>query len=125
VFLLCAASPAFAQLGAKLSLSGASALSQAAGPWSSTTQTTENGISITQYVNTAGVVFAVSWNGPAKPDLKSLLGTYFKQLPPSATAQVAAASEGDLVVFSSGAMPHFRGYAYLKSQTPSGFQLNK
>ena len=83
-------------------------------------------VAVKTYVNTAGVVFAISWHGPVKPDLQALLGQYF----PAATAHpslggVSVVQSGDLVVYSSGFMRNFSGYAYLKSQTPAGFKFNQ
>lgn len=82
-------------------------------------------VKVKTYVNAAGVVFAVSWQGPIKPDLQALLGKYF----PAVTAHpslggVSIVQSGDLVVYSSGFMRNFSGYAYLKSQTPAGFKFN-
>ena len=36
-----------------------------------------NGILVSEYVNPAGMVFGVTWQGPAVPDLSQLLGSYF------------------------------------------------
>jgi len=35
------------------------------------------GILVREYVSQAGVVFAVSWQGPFQPDMKQILGSYF------------------------------------------------
>ncbi|OZB51084.1 MAG: hypothetical protein B7X43_04745 [Thiomonas sp. 15-63-373] len=105
--------------------SGAAALAQSSVPWTPSSEMDAAGITVTRYVNTAGTVFAVSWDGPAKPDLKQLLGTYFGSMPSEIGSQIATSQLGDLVVYSSGSMPHFSGYAYLKSQTPSGFSIKK
>ena len=37
-----------------------------------------NGVLVREFVSSSGVVFAVSWSGPAMPDLKQTLGTYFE-----------------------------------------------
>lgn len=34
---------------------------------------------ITEYVNNAGVVFALAWSGPGQPDLALLLGVHYPQ----------------------------------------------
>src|SRR5512146_2570705 len=41
--------------------------------------TAANGTVVREYVFPAGVVFAVSWSGPAMPNLQQMLGTYFDQ----------------------------------------------
>ena len=123
---LLALSPgcAWAQLGQTWNpgAAGAGALVQHAQPWSTASSTNAQGVRITEYVNDQGTVFAVSWDGPVKPDLRALLGPYFEPLR-GGTGAVAMSHGHDLVVYSSGSMPHFSGYAYLKSQTPGGFQF--
>jgi hypothetical protein len=120
---------AHAQLGQVVQGSDAAAVAhamrQSTTPWTSTVSKDANGVTITQYVNTQGVVFAVTWNGPVKPDLQQLLGSYFSSNGKvNPIGNVSDQSQGDLVVVSSGAMPHFTGYAYLKSDTPAGFTFN-
>src|ERR1700688_420796 len=39
--------------------------------------TADAGVQLREYLNRAGVVFAVSWTGPVLPDLERLLGTHF------------------------------------------------
>jgi hypothetical protein len=39
--------------------------------------TTDNGMRVREYLGRDGVVFAVSWSGPALPDLHLLLGTHY------------------------------------------------
>ncbi len=99
------------------------ALRQTSKPWTVVCTTDAHGITINQYVNTAGVVFAVSWSGTGKPDLQQLLGQYFPQLPVG-PGMIAQSGSDDLVIVSLGSMPKFHGYAQLKSQTPGGFSFN-
>lgn len=85
---------------------------------------TSTNVTVKTYVNAAGVVFAVSWQGPVKPDLQALLGPYFAAYAAHPTISgMASVRSGDLVVYSTGFMRHFTGYAYLKSQTPAGFHF--
>lgn len=94
--------------------------------WTESSTTNAQGVTIEQFVNGGGTVFAVSWSGPVKPDLKQLLGTYFAQMPSGLGNVVqSGGNASDLVVYSSGFMPHFQGYAYLKSLTPAGFSFPK
>lgn len=77
--------------------------------------------------STGGVVFAVAWRGPARPDLKQLLGEHFDTLQ-AETAVVGAhrlrapilVNRTDLVVHSAGHPGAFRGFAYLPAQIPAG-----
>ena len=77
-----------------------------------------------------GQVFAVTWSGPGKPDLRSLLGARF------ATFQAANAAggrtmralrrppqvnEADLQIQTAGHMGFFRGVAFIPSLAPAGF----
>src|SRR5215469_15886800 len=52
-----------------------------------------SGTLVREYVSPNGTVFAVSWTGPAKPDLQQLLGSYFSQYASaSSTARHSAAT---------------------------------
>jgi hypothetical protein len=89
--------------------------------------TSENGMRLREFLSRSGVVFAVTWSGPAMPDLEKLLGTSFKTY----TAAVAAENHrglkrslrvatSDLVVESDGHMRAFSGRAYLPALIPPG-----
>ena len=90
--------------------------------------TTENGISINEYVSATGKVFAVSWKGPVIPDLTQLLGSYFPEFQTGVRAKTGKARQRrsavvrnpDLVVESSGRMRDFSGRAYINSLLPGG-----
>lgn len=94
-----------------------------------TTIKTDLGTTVNEYATTAGVVFAISWSGPAVPNLGQLLGTHAADMRSGAAANAAAGNahgpmtmdNGDLVVFSGGMMQAYHGLAYLKSALPSGF----
>lgn len=88
----------------------------------------QDGSRVRQYVSGRGRVFAVSWAAFFKPDLASLLGSSF---PSYSDAAHAAAQRGgiqrqfhhegaDLMVYSSGHMNVFRGFAFRPSLAPSG-----
>ncbi len=93
----------------------------------------------TEYVDSGGSVFAVSWSAPVIPDLSVLLGSYKADFD---SAQVAArgqqagngavrsrsprsfqADNGEWVVFSAGHLRDFHGYSYLRSRLPAGFSV--
>jgi len=86
------------------------------------------GTVVREYVNPSGTVFAVSWAGPSKPDLRQLFGSYFQQYVNAANSvRRGAASrrhfevtQPDLIVESNGRMRAFRGRAYVPSLMPPG-----
>jgi hypothetical protein len=89
---------------------------------------TPAGMRVREYVTHDGLVFAVSWRGPAMPDLGQLLGSFGPQL-----AQARAASTprynhhhleirtADVVVQSSGYVRAFRGRAWATALLPQNF----
>ncbi len=92
--------------------------------------TRANGGTVHEFTNAAGQVFAVTWSGPGKPDLRTLLGRYFEALQ-AANRQNARAmhmlrrpsqvSQADLQIQSEGHMGWFRGVAFVPSLAPAGF----
>lgn len=87
-----------------------------------------NGL-VREYVAPNGQVFAVSWHGPAKPNLQQILGTHYNTLaaaPPRAPGSRAHVSLniGSLVFESSGHMRSFHGRAFLTDALPSGVTSN-
>ena len=85
---------------------------------------TAPGTVVREYVSPAGKVFAVSWEGPAIPDLRQILGSYFAHLE---TAQFnrrgrgpMAIREPGLVLHSGGHMRAFVGQAYVPDLLPEG-----
>lgn len=94
------------------------------------TLTRANGGTVHELTNASGQVFAVTWSGPGKPDLRALLGRYF------ATFQAASAASGramrylrrppqvnqpDIQIQTAGHMGWFRGVAFVPSLAPAGF----
>lgn len=90
------------------------------------------GTVVREYVTPAGTVFAVTWRGPSKPDLRELFGSYFQQYVDAASiAEHGAAArrhfevrQSNLVVQSSGRMRAFHGRAYVPSLVPAGVPLS-
>ena len=101
---------------------------QAAGglvTWHETTDA--NGIVVRQYVDANGTVYAVSWRGPAMPDVQSLLGTYFDTFKKGAQATIgdaglhtARVTQGELVVENYVRLREFSGRAWLANALPPG-----
>jgi hypothetical protein len=85
------------------------------------------GISVREYLNKDGIVFAVSWSGPVPPDLQQLLGAHFSTY---AAALAAVANPGirrslrvessGLIVELGGHLRAYAGRAYLADLIPAG-----
>jgi hypothetical protein len=95
-------------------------------PYTEVARTLETGTVVREYVGADGIVFAVSWSGPFKPDLRELLGRHFDDFrqasePVAPTRGAAQVESGDLVVQQSGHMGAFEGRAWLQSRLPAGF----
>ncbi len=83
---------------------------------------------VREYATPAGTVFAVTWQGPSRPDFKKLLGSYFDQF--QLAVQEAKRSrmrrgpvvfeQPGFVVESGGHMRGFFGKAYLPDMLPEG-----
>lgn len=140
IMMSCCSISAFAALGDKVSVpntnnntnqvNGSKALSiKAATPQQPyTTMTTDtNGVIVTEYINSNNYVFAVSWKGPVKPDLVSLLGSYapLTQKGSYTTRTHLDVKENDIVVHSTGRLRNFSGYAYIPSLTPANFNITQ
>ncbi|MEW6343083.1 MAG: DUF2844 domain-containing protein [Pseudomonadota bacterium] len=87
------------------------------------------GTRVKEYVNAAGVVFAVTWHGRYSPNLTQLLGTYSDRARVEARAVrvrqggvgPAAINDADLSVVFGGRMGSYSGRAWLPPQLPAGF----
>jgi hypothetical protein len=105
----------------------AAALASVTSPaYTTHTLTLINGGEVKEF-SAAGVIFAVSWRGPGRPDLRQLLGERF------ATLQADNATSGgrrlrmpmvversDFIVHGGGHPGAFWGLAYLPGATPAG-----
>jgi hypothetical protein len=84
----------------------------------------DSGTEVREYANAEGIVFAVTWNGPFMPDLRSLLGSHFAALEQHAAsagrASAVSMQTPDLTLLSGGRMGAFRGRAWLPRQLPAG-----
>lgn len=95
--------------------------------------TRTNGGMARELTNAEGRVFAVTWSGPGKPDLRTMLGPYFKDLQAKDTfsgrrmhslRSPAQVSRSDLQIQTSGHMGWFHGVAFLPSAAPAGFSVD-
>lgn len=135
IFFACAA-PSYASLGGRPTDFGAGATSgvrarsfaaSAAGAVSVNRTTLPSGTTVREYVASNGVVFAVSWNGPFMPDLRTLLGPHFATLTsesarhPKAGHSQLRIDRPDVVIESTGHMRAYAGRAWVTSLLPAGF----
>ena len=96
--------------------------------------TAANGTVVREFVSPSGVVFAVSWSGPAMPDLQQALGTYFSQYQTAVTAQRASGARSghhhlqirtpSLVVHAGGHMRQYFGLAYVPALLPQNLSVS-
>lgn len=87
-----------------------------------------NGGELREYTNAAGVVYAVRWTGPGKPDLRAVLGPHFATMladnPLSRRRGIRRApmvNRPDLKIITGGHAGAFWGVAWLPQAVPAGF----
>jgi hypothetical protein len=92
--------------------------------------TLPNGAMVREFTNANGRVYALSWSGPGKPDLRSLLGGYFDRLQagngrinPRARRQPMQLVRSDVVIQTGGHMGYFWGVAYVPALAPADFAV--
>ncbi len=91
------------------------------------TLTLANGDVVREFATADGTVFAVAWDGPARPDLRQLLGPAFDILQADVSAsrrrprQALTMVHDDVVIRSAGHPGAFHGYAFLPHLVPPGF----
>jgi hypothetical protein len=90
-----------------------------------------SGTLIREFVNSAGTVFAVAWEGAWMPDLQQVLGDHFAEYQAAMRARQQvrrargsiAIDQPGLVVQMTGHARTFTGRAYLPAAVPPGVQL--
>lgn len=92
--------------------------------------TLANGAVTREFARRDGVVFAVTWSGPSRPDLRQLLGGYFEAVQTSSAPtgvrhlrRPLSISHGGMLLHAGGHAGHFRGAAYLPALAPAGFSV--
>ncbi len=90
--------------------------------------TTDDGTVTREYISGNGTVFAVSWTGPARPDLKQLFGPYYDRFQSENARKGPGrrplrSDQLDFVMRSGGHSGDFWGFAYLPFEMPAGFDL--
>ena len=101
---------------------GASARQQPRGLATLHIQTLPEGVTVHQYVDASGAVFAVAWSGPVLPDFARLLGAHHAAYADAARLHRRSISlqGAQLVIESGGMMRAFSGRAYLPGRLPPG-----
>lgn len=96
--------------------------------------TGDGGMVTREYSNASGTVFAVSWDGPVRPDLQQLFGTYFPRFQADVQGQSGQgngrrhqpmrADDIDFIVRTGGHPGHMWGFALLPGEMPQGFSTD-
>jgi hypothetical protein len=92
-----------------------------------------SGVVVREYVSPAGKVFAVSWQGPVRPDLQQLLGTYFQtfvqavhsQKPSRLRRAPLVVNQPAFVFAMGGHMRWIVGKAYDPTLVPANVQMEE
>ncbi len=89
----------------------------------------KTGTKVREYLDSAGKVFAVSWQGPFRPNLRQLLGSYYESYlkaagPRAARGPVNIQLPG-LVIHMSGHQRAFYGRVYLADRVPQGLATDE
>ena len=93
--------------------------------------TQDSGTVTREFVRPDGTVFAVSWQGPQRPNLRQLFGdSYFSRFqsdnkanPRIRMRRALASTHSDFVVRTGGHSGAFWGFAYLPQTAPGGFPV--
>ena len=89
-----------------------------------------SGTVLREFAAVGGNVFAVTWSGPAIPDLRQALGRYFDVYVTAARAKQGnrrhlQIEQSEFVMQSSGHMRAFSGRAYLPQALPAGISAEE
>ena len=89
-----------------------------------------SGTVLREFAAIGGNVFAVTWSGPAIPNLRQALGRYFDVYVAAAKANRTGhhhlqIQQGDFVMQAGGHMRAFTGRAYLPQALPSGTSVEE
>jgi Protein of unknown function (DUF2844) len=92
--------------------------------------TLSDGTVTKQFARSDGTIFAVSWNGHARPDLRTLFGPYFERFQADNDVKTTGRRRGplrsdhaDFIVRTFGRPGEVTGYAILPKLVPGGFDV--
>ncbi|MGA7740816.1 MAG: DUF2844 domain-containing protein [Polyangia bacterium] len=87
------------------------------------------GTKVREYADNDGKVFGVSWQGPFRPNLRQLLGSYYETYLKAAKTRVGRGPVNiqapGLVIQMSGHQRAFYGRAYLVDRVPQGLSTDE
>ncbi|MEM5439154.1 DUF2844 domain-containing protein [Paraburkholderia diazotrophica] len=89
---------------------------------------TADGVTVREYASPANVVFALTWQGPTRPDMQALLGSYFPGFV-AAAHRIARGTgplivgDGDLRIESVGHPGAFAGKAWVPRLVPANVDV--
>jgi hypothetical protein len=88
-----------------------------------------DGVTMREYTLPSNVVFAVTWQGPVRPDMSVLLGSYFQRFVSAGEARPHGTGpmierSGDLVIQSAGRPGNLFGKAYVPRLVPAGVSVD-
>lgn len=91
-----------------------------------------DGVTVKEFSDKDGNVFAVSWRGINRPDLSLLLGDYYQEFfaaeqaaPKNKTRAPSETKTARVTVRRSGHMRDMRGFAYLPDKVPVGVNIRE
>ena len=87
------------------------------------------GTKVREYLDGEGKVFAVAWQGPFRPNLRELLGSYYETFLKAAGPRVPRGplnlSLPGLVIHMSGHQRAFYGRVYVVDRVPQGLSTDE
>jgi hypothetical protein len=90
--------------------------------------TLANGGVVREFARSDGAVFAITWHGPSRPDLRQLLGARFDIMQSDnampggrRSRRPLAVRRSDFILGSGGHSGAFHGFAILPGLAPAGF----
>ncbi|WP_027210123.1 DUF2844 domain-containing protein [Burkholderia sp. WSM2232] len=94
-------------------------------PYSVRESVDSNGVTVREYVLPSNVVFAVAWAGPVRPNMRTLLGSYFGNYVAAGQSGVHGSGplvegNGEFRIESTGRLGNFSGMAWLPRLVPAG-----
>lgn len=90
---------------------------------------TETGIVVREFVSAEGKVFGVAWEGPLRPDMQQLLGSYYDEFTRNAPTRRVhgplTIQTSNMVLQSGGHQRALTGRAYIPAMVPAGVRIEE